>query len=727
MHLFKRLLLTKFPNSTIHNAVNPASMFIGFISAKEFFSIINRKIIENHKLNLFDVNLDPIEFKMGFGENPNSDKQKDLEIYFAYAVAANLNGTLFFSPANLANGVSLLATQYFKQAMTSFPEYYFVQLIYTVFLLSFTFVSRVKVFPSEHDQENYNWFVEVFFDFYKITFEELQTKISDSDFFAVKKAVLQETAFCFLLFHFYKKLNSLLAEKSLDTDYLDWLLWKTKQTNLIKAFKENYATTKYLPHSSPLEQSILNMVRPADILIKYLFGDANPIIAVETIVARIFDKTELDPLVQSFLTSDEQLPQLFEYLLEYKKYKYWFFAGVQNYIIKLLRSEGKEDILEDIDEMLSAIDNGDDISNFDVPERIKRESKVTERLLNFYVTLLGGFTTARGDSFYLRLLKPEILDFFTKNSLNSLFGSEVQLEYFGGILYQYAKNLYYYSYINENIRAGKNKFSMPLKGDSSKVTTNFSVIKLYTEGMIASFFQDLNPKDTKLTIKNTQILELFKTQFGEQVSEMVKLGADKFLEAFYAPILSQIKDSKAFVHVLSSSLQDNDLVNLKDALYKLDFWISFSFFEKLEALKLWKQYDDALLLALFGSVRETFFGLALLFVYLEQKEKAPSREKNEILLMVYVRDILGIKIKKADQVFKLMIETIEEVMPILQLWISLDDNKAFFDLIAKNWASFCAEKTEDQLLASFSGEDLVWFRGLLKNIAYYNKRFVMPR
>lgn len=702
-------------------------MFIGFISAKEFFSIINRKIIENHKLNLFDVNLDPIEFKMGFGENPNSDKQKDLEIYFAYAVAANLNGTLFFSPANLANGVSLLATLYFKQAMTSFPEYYFVQLIYTVFLLSFTFVSRVKVFPSAHDQENYNWFVEVFFDFYKITFEQLQTKISDSDFFAVKKAVLQETAFCFLLFHFYKKLNSLLAEKSSDTDYLDWLLWKTKQTNLIKAFKENYATTKYLPHSSALEQSILNMVRPADILIKYLFGDANPIIAVETIVARIFDKTELDPLVQSFLTSDEQLPQLFEYLLEYKKYKYWFFAGVQNYIIKLLRSEGKEDILEDIDEMLSAIDNGDDISNFDVPERIKRESKVTERLLNFYVTLLGGFTTARGDSFYLRLLKPEILDFFTKNSLNSLLGSEVQLEYFGGILYQYAKNLYYYSYINENIRAGKNKFSMPLKGDSSKVTTNFSVIKLYTEGMIASFFQDLNPKDTKLTIKNTQILELFKTQFGEQVSEMVKLGADKFLEAFYAPILSQIKDSKDFVRLLSGVLEENDLVNLKDALYKLDFWISLSFFKKLEALKLWKQYDDALLLALFGSIRETFFGLALLFVYLEQKEKAPSREKNEILLMVYVRDILEIKIKKADQVFKLMIETIEEVMPILKLWISLDDNKGFFDLIAKNWDSFCAEKTEDQLLASFSGEDLVWFRGLLKNIAYYNKRFVMPR
>lgn len=163
--------------------------------------------------------------------------------------------------------------------------------------------------------------------------------------------------------------------------------------------------------------------------------------------------------------------------------------------------------------MLSAIDNGDDFSNFDVPERIKRESRVTERLLNFYVTLLGGFTSARGDSFYLRLMRSDFLDFFTKNSLQSLLGSELQLEYFGGMFYQYAKNLYYYSYIDENIRAGKNKFAMPLRGDTPKAATNFSVIKLYTEGMIASFFQDLNPKDTKLTIKNIQILEAFKTEF----------------------------------------------------------------------------------------------------------------------------------------------------------------------------------------------------------------------
>lgn len=302
MHLFKRLLLTKFPNSTIQNSINPASMFVGFISAKEFFSIINRKIIENYKLNLFDVNLDPVEFKMGFGEESNSSKQKEQETYFAYAVAANLNGSLFYSPANLANVVSMLSSLYFKDAMMLFSRHYFVQLVYTVFLLTFTFVGRIKVFPSDQDQENYNWFVEVFFDFYKITFEQLQTEVTEKEFQAVKKALLQETTFFFFLFYFYKRLNRLLEDKSSDEDFLDWLFGNCNAPAILKAFKENYQTTKFLPHSSALEQSVLQQVWPADILLKYLFGETDPMIAVDTIIATTFDRVEFDPLIQSFLT-----------------------------------------------------------------------------------------------------------------------------------------------------------------------------------------------------------------------------------------------------------------------------------------------------------------------------------------------------------------------------------------------------------------------------------------
>ncbi|MBU0626826.1 hypothetical protein KKG31_03350 [Patescibacteria group bacterium] len=41
---------------------------------------------------------------------------------------------------------------------------------------------------------------------------------------------------------------------------------------------------------------------------------------------------------------------------------------------------------------------GDDMSNLDnfkIPERIKKESKIMEKILNFYITLIGGFWVSR--------------------------------------------------------------------------------------------------------------------------------------------------------------------------------------------------------------------------------------------------------------------------------------------------------------------------------------------
>ena len=59
-------------------------------------------------------------------------------------------------------------------------------------------------------------------------------------------------------------------------------------------------------------------VWPSDILIKYLLGTSDPFIAVDTIINKIFPKTETDPLVQSFLKSGEKLNELFDYLWKIK-------------------------------------------------------------------------------------------------------------------------------------------------------------------------------------------------------------------------------------------------------------------------------------------------------------------------------------------------------------------------------------------------------------------------
>lgn len=396
-------------------------------------------------------------------------------------------------------------------------------------------------------------------------------------------------------------------------------------------------------------------------------------------------------------------------------------------MIKLFRAEGKEELLEDIDEMLSAIDNGEDINSFDVPERIKKESRVTERLLNFYVTLLGGFSTARGDSFYLRRYHPELLEHFAKENLSSLMGSETQLEYAGSMLYQYSKSLYYYHYIDGNIRSGKKRFSIPTKSENFDSTSNFAVLRLYNEGMIASFFQDLNPQDTKLTIKNSQVLSDFKERFSPQISQWLKQDSKGFLEQFYAPLLDQLPESESTLDLLSTQLKESDISHLKDSLYRLDFWLNYELLSKMQKIKLNKWYDKTILTSIFGTIRESYFGICLLICYLEETEKKKwTPEQSEYLRIMYLSDILGIKISRGGVILEMLIQTYSEFKAFLQVRSQLDDNEEFLSLVSKNIEKFLKKKKDEKSFKRFSGEDLIWFRGLLKNISYYNKRLIIP-
>jgi len=112
MQLFKRLLLSCFPDSLVKDSFNPASMFVSFISAKDFFTIIDRKIIENYKLNLFDVSMDIFEGKLWLWVYKNMMQSKMTDTYYSYIAAANFNGYKFYSVWNTANAMTLLCSLY---------------------------------------------------------------------------------------------------------------------------------------------------------------------------------------------------------------------------------------------------------------------------------------------------------------------------------------------------------------------------------------------------------------------------------------------------------------------------------------------------------------------------------------------------------------------------------------------------------------------------------------
>jgi len=45
--------------------------------------------------------------------------------------------------------------------------------------------------------------------------------------------------------------------------------------------------------------------------------------------------------------------------------------------------------------MSSIGDDMGNVENLKIPERIKKESKIMEKILNFYITFVGGFRTSR--------------------------------------------------------------------------------------------------------------------------------------------------------------------------------------------------------------------------------------------------------------------------------------------------------------------------------------------
>lgn len=227
MQLFKRILLSLFPDEIVNQTINPASMFVSFINAKQFFSVVNRKIVENYKLNLFDISLDPFEVKIGFGETPTI-KVKDVDFYYGYAASANFNGYRFFSPSNIATSIALISALYSKSVFVGRRQQLFLYLLFSVYLLTFLFQARLKVFPFADDEKaNYAWFIELFFSFYKVVLDQAGVEIGAIEMEEIKQKLLQQhIQLFFMLFYVYQSVGTCIQPYGVtEKEFYGWLFY----------------------------------------------------------------------------------------------------------------------------------------------------------------------------------------------------------------------------------------------------------------------------------------------------------------------------------------------------------------------------------------------------------------------------------------------------------------------------------------------------------------------
>ncbi len=508
--------------------------------------------------------------------------------------------------------------------------------------------------------------------------------------------------------------------------FYDELKWENKQA--FQDFIDHAWVTSKEVKFSAKEHKILWQILPADILLRYLFLENDMFLITESIIAKLYDKKILDGFMSWFRKQEAPLENFLLYITDYRHFKKKFFAGVQKYIITIFKDADQWEIGEDLDDLMSSI--GEDVENIDsfkIPERIKKESKLMEKILNFYITLIGWLRVSRWDNYFLRLYRPELIQDILKHKIQD--EKNYTLMYYGSLLYQYGKNVFYYKFTSDNVRAGKQKFILPNKPTSKNIYSNTHLLKSFDENFLAVVLQDINPKDIRIYLKHKWILDTFKSLLGKQVSDLVTSKPAKFIETVYGSVAQHLESKANFITVLTKQLTANDLFHIKENVYSIDFWVSQTAYHDLHGNKLVlsENYSDAAILGILAQIRETLRWFLLYRAFLQSHKTSKQNNYVELLTSIYVQEILHLDeyyYKKFVQVIDRVTDTFQD---IIQLWLELDDNKEYLRIGMDNRMAFTHDKQPDEIMKKCNGEDFVRLAWFLKNITYYNKRFLIPK
>ncbi len=728
MKLFKRILLSLFPQPEGDLQINPATLFVNFVSAKQFFSIVLRKLVENYKLYLYDINFDSFEVKIWFWDTPTL-KLMEIEDYFSYISSSEFNWYRFFSPINVSTIFSLLAAYRFNSIFRKYNYRLFLNFLVTVNFVFYIFMARFKVFDDDK-QESYKKFIEIFFNLYQLTNQETKLKISTEVFETIKKELLKDMEFFMSLFYIVYRFWNIFDYHNVwmkEKDFFERLFYDEissgKYKNVIRDFLDNLEYYQSNIEFSLTEKTLMNLILPADVIVRFFFWSSDIFEIVDNILWEIFKDWKVDKLLQDVLRDEKNLKNLILYLTDYRLYRKSFFRWVKKFIFKSLEVKDKSLAEEIFEDLISTI--GWEVK---IPESIRKQWAIAEKMMNFYLSFIWGFWIWRAETYYHKLFKKELIDEMSI-SLWIDFSQDV-LYILGWLVYMYWKNVFYYQYAFESVRQWKDTFRLPLRPSFKEVYSSPMLIHLFTESCIVTFFEELNIKDIKLYITNSEIIKLFSTMFKENINRLINLDIKDFVkEFFYVFKVLEVEDID-----IAKYIDENEIKFLKEHLYTLEFWV---WNEVLNYVKeniinkngfkiIWKMAFVYILAIL----KQTLFGFLILLTAFKQFTNRNKDVRIDILRNIYIRDIVILP-KKDDfeEIFNNLIDyLLKKYNKFLVFLIKIDDNQKFLKILYENWTSLLnSVKEPDEIPSLIRGEDLVWFRNVLKSISFYNKRFYIPQ
>ena len=731
--LFKRLLLTLFPEPEWDLQFNPATFFINFVSAKQFFTVILRKIVENYKLYFYDINFDPFEVKIWFWETPTI-RLSEVEKYFSYISVAEMNWYRFFSPVVVSTALGFVAAYKTGDIFKKYKDFkLYINFVLSVVLLYYVFLARIKKVTHLPKKQAFNHFLDIFFNFYKFVNEYNDLKVDNNFYEEIKNKLLKEKIdLFFAIFYVYAKAERIFFLHNVgmkDKEFFEWLFYDEskvgKYKNIIKDYLDNYEYYQKEPTFSTTEKMILNLIFPSDVLIRFFLDWPECFEIVNSVLWEIFKDWKLDNILKDFLDIEkweDNVYKFLEYITDYKVYKNGYFKGVKKFIFKALNVKSKSISEEYIEDLLSSFS-----PDMKLPPEVKREGMLAERLVNFYLSFIWSFWIWRWDTGYFRIYKKFILEDII-SSLETNFNWDT-FYFIGWLLYLYWKNVFYYQYAFESIKSGKQTFRLPTRPLYKEIYSSPALIHFLNESAFINLIEDLNYKDIKLYVRHSKIIDNFKNMFWESISKVLKSESDEILDFFYKDIFDLLDLNDKYIW-FKEDILESEIKFLKNNLYSLDFWIFKDVINEFIANKklIKSELTNIILLHVLAILRQTIFGLLILYTYFKEEKKEKNIRLDD-LLKIYYSEVLLLSFdeKLYDFFSKLFNNLLKKYEYFLKIFIKLDDNKEFLKILFENWTEFIdGFKENEEILWFIKWEDVVWFRWVLKNITFYNKRYFIP-
>ncbi len=756
-NLFKNILLSFFPKNIdifpSGNWIQATSMFISFVSAKQFYWVVNKKIGENYKLNMFDITLDPFDVKIWFWEKPNI-KIKNLDTYYSYCCVANMLWNKFYNPNIIAIQLSTMTlaylNKYFKNNKTD--NLLLSQLWLTTYFLTFIFYSRFKIFPfnKENQKENFNRFIELFFELYKYLFSITNVKISNKKMIELKKNIFEQNWLFFTLFHIYQLINWIFEDnifrknKTKKIEFYERLFSKNiqkEQKTIINDYLKNLDKYTTSTQRSTTEKILMYSLFPIDFFIKYMLNSNEIYLTSRTICAKLFVNDKIKKYLKQSIKSDKKIKELLSYILGKDFFKKYFFEWVKDFLFKKFRTDTDYNYEQEqeLNEFLSAVweiewkEKMWFVPANLIPKKIREESGFIETFINYYINVLWWLSIARWSGWYLHIFKKELLDQIIDNKFlnwNSKF-EDKKTKYFGKIAFLFTQNTYFYHYAYSSVKIWKEIFQMPINSNIENITFNSNNLYNLLKTSFDCLLSDISETEIKTYVNNKTINNLFKERFSNIISNFLHSSKDKQINQIYENTINLIWNNKTkktkILNLLIKNFNDKEMHNLKLKTYSFDFWITQELFWKLLEKKIFIYQDPSVILHQLSTLKDTFFWLCLYITYIVTQNTKFEQQKVRFLIDLYIKDIIS-NFDNINWFFEIILWIIDKYKQLFVNRLKLDNNKFFLQFWLNNLNKFYEEhkKEIETITLKITWEDILRYKSYLKNITYYNKRFLIP-